>query len=393
MSTGLIFLFALAAGASVANLFYNQPLLARIGEKLSTSPGALGAIPTLSEIGYAFGMLLLIPLGDVADRRKVVWRMAAGCALALAGAAFAPTFGVLLASSLFIGLGSGVPQVLMPFASELSGPAQRGRVIGAIQSGLLIGVLVSRTLSGWVGEHFGWRTMYGIAAVVMIALALLLRAKLPTRPPRPTTLPYRKLLGSLWTLWKEERALRFHALWGGLTFGANSVFWAALALHLSELPGHYGPAVAGTFGFVGIAGATVAPFAGRWADRRRNRTLHFWAFGALLCGFAVMLAFGQTLWGIALGAAVLDLGQQTNQVGNQTRVLGLRPEASSRANTLYMTTFILGGAVGSALGPLMLMTEGWTGVCVLGLALAGAGWASLLWAGPRHADRSAEPAT
>ncbi|ABF90296.1 major facilitator family transporter [Myxococcus xanthus DK 1622] len=368
LSTGLVWLMAAASGATVANLYYNQPLLGDIGEALGASGSALGLVPMLTQVGYAVGMLFIVPLGDSLERRRVIVTMNMLVALALVGVALAPTLHWMVAASFVVGVTTIIPQLLVPFAAHLAPAAQRGRVVGTVMSGVLIGILLSRTAAGFIGTHLGWRTMFWIAAGLMLALAGVLRFTLPSQPPM-ASMPYPQLLRSLIHLARTEPVLRLHAVLGALSFGAFSVFWSTLALYLQSLPQKYDAQVAGLFGVVGVAGAAVAPLVGRYADKRGDRRINGAAIVVLLLSFVVMWPLGRWLWGMALGVVLLDLGVQANQISNQTRVYSLRPEARSRLNTLYMVTYFAGGAAGSWLGTFAWTHWGWSGVCASGAAL------------------------
>jgi predicted MFS family arabinose efflux permease len=374
---------AAASGATVANLYYNQPLLADIGRELGATGGSLGLVPTLTQVGYAAGMLFIVPLGDSLERRRVIVTMSMLVTLALVGVALASTLPLLVLASFAVGATTVIPQLLIPFAAHLAPAAQRGRVVGTVMSGLLIGILLSRTAAGFVGAHLGWRAMFWMAAGLMLALAAVLRFVLPAQPPL-AAMPYPELLRSLGHLARTEPVLRLHALLGALTFGAFSVFWSTLALYLQSLPEHYGPQVAGLFGVVGVAGALIAPLVGRYADVRGDRRINALAIGVLLLSFGVMWPLGRWLWGMALGVVLLDLGTQANQISNQTRVYSLRPEARSRLNTLYMVTYFAGGAGGSWLGTTAWTHAGWTGVCAAGAALCAVALLAL-WRGSARA--------
>lgn len=368
LPAGLVWLMAAASGATVANLYYNQPLLGDIGAALGASGSALGLVPTLTQVGYAVGMLFIVPLGDSLERRRVIVTMNMLVALALVGVALAPTLHWLVAASFVVGVTTIIPQLLVPFAAHLAPAAQRGRVVGTVMSGVLIGILLSRTAAGFVGTHLGWRAMFWIAAGLMLVSAGVLRFTLPSQPPM-ASMPYPQLLRSLIHLARTEPVLRLHAVLGALSFGAFSVFWSTLALYLQSLPQRYDAQVAGLFGVVGVAGAAVAPLVGRYADQRGDRRINGAAIVVLLLSFVVMWPLGRWLWGMALGVVLLDLGVQANQISNQTRVYSLRPEARSRLNTLYMVTYFAGGAAGSWLGTFAWTHWGWTGVCASGAAL------------------------
>jgi len=382
---GRVWFMAAASGATVANLYYNQPLLGHIGRELGASGGALGLVPTLTQVGYAVGMLFIVPLGDSLERRRVIVTMSMLVTLALVGVALAPTLPLLVLASFAVGATTVIPQLLIPFAAHLAPAAQRGRVVGTVMSGLLIGILLSRTAAGFVGTHLGWRAMFWMAAGLMLALGLVMRFILPAQPPM-AELPYPALLRSLGHLARTEPVLRLHALLGALTFAAFSVFWSTLALYLQSLPEQYGPQVAGLFGYSGVAGALVAPLVGRYADVRGDRRINALAIGVLLLSFGVMWPLGRWLWGIALGVVLLDMGTQANQISNQTRVYALRPEARSRLNTLYMVTYFAGGAGGSWLGTTAWTQAGWTGVCAAGATLCMVALLVLWWGSSRTAQ-------
>ncbi|HEX8437077.1 MFS transporter, partial [Archangium sp.] len=374
---------AAAAGLAVANLYYHQPLLGDIGRTFHATDGALGLIPTASQVGYALGLLLIVPLGDSLERRRTIVLTTVLVSLALMGVALAPSLPWMVAASGLVGVMTVVPQLLVPFAAHLAPAPERGRVVGTVMSGLLIGILLSRTAAGFLGVRLGWRAMFWLAAGLMLLLAGVLRLALPSQPAS-ATLPYPALLRSLGGLVREEPVLRLHSVLGALTFGGFSAFWATLALYLQSMPQHYGPQVAGLFGVVGVAGAVAAPLVGRYADVRGDRRINVFAIGILLASFVVLGLLGQWLWGIALGVILLDLGAQANHISNQTRVYALRPEARNRLNTVYMVTYFVGGATGAWLGSLAWSRWGWSGVCVVGGALSLTGLVVLGLARPRR---------
>jgi predicted MFS family arabinose efflux permease len=369
LSAGQVWLMAVAAGMAAANLYYNQPLLGDIGREWGASGSALGWVPTLTQVGYALGMLLIVPLGDSLERRRVIVTMTLLSMLAMVGAASARSLAWMVGASFAVGLTTVIPQLLIPFAAHLAAPSERGKVVGTVMSGLLVGILMSRTAAGLVGTHLGWRAMFWIGAGLMLVLAGVLRWRLPVQPAAEA-LSYPALLKSLGSLVREEPVLRLHALLGALTFGAFGAFWATLALYLQSLPEHYGPQVAGFFGLVGVAGALAAPLVGRYADVRGDRKLNALAIGVLLASFAVLWWGRAWLWAIGLGVILLDLGAQSNHISNQTRVYTLRPAARSRLNTLYMVTYFAGGASGSYVGTAAWTRFGWAGVCGVGAALS-----------------------
>ena len=365
-SRRLIWLLTIATGASVANLYYNQPLLSDIARTFQASSRAAGAIATLTQAGYAVGLLLFVPLGDVVERRRLIVVLLCSVAGALLLAALGPTLGVVAGASFAIGLTTVVPQLILPFAAGLAPPAMRGRVVGHVVSGLLVGILAGRAVAGLVNDFAGWRAMFVAAALAMLALALLLRAMLPVSPPG-LTVSYGTLVRSLGTLFRTEPVIRDAALLGALTFAAFSAFWTTLAFRLQEPPLHSGSAVAGAFGVIGLVGAAVAPIAGRRADRRRARETIGLALLGNIAAWIVLLLLGHTLWGIAIGVLLLDAATQAGQVSNQTRVYALPVEAHNRFNTIYMVCYFIGGSLGSAVAMLAWDAFRWNGVCAVAL--------------------------
>jgi predicted MFS family arabinose efflux permease len=361
----LVALLAVGAGVTVANLYYNQPLLASIAHSFGASERDVGIIPTLTQLGYGAAMLVLVPLGDLYERRGLILRMTWASVVALVLVAVAPNLFALALASLVLGAASMVPQYIVPYAAGAAAEHERGRVVGTVMSGLLIGILLSRTLSGFVGAHFGWRTMYIAAAVGMAALSGVLRAYLPAQPVQRVA-SLKALYASLAGLVRDEPVLRLHAVLGALTFASFSAFWSTLAFHLASLPQHYGSAVAGGFGLIGVVGAVAAPLVGRFADDRDSGLVTVLATGAIVLSFAIFGAFGQSLAGLAVGVVLLDLGVQSNQITNQARIYALSPHMRNRLNTVYMATYFAGGALGSASGALARTVGGWPAVSFIG---------------------------
>ena len=364
---------AVGSGLAVANIYYVQPLLADMGRYFGVPDRRMGLVAMLSQVGYAAGMFFFVPLGDRLERRSFILVTLAAVTIALVGMATAPSFLWLAAASLVVGVTSVAPQLLVPFAAHLADPSERGRVVGTVMSGLLIGILAARTVSGVVGEYLGWRSMYGIAAAVMVALALALRERLPRSQPEPLEVSYIGLLLSIGGLLRDEPVLRQSCFFGAMGFGAFSTFWTTLAFHLARPPFEYGSGVVGLFGLVGIVGALAAPVAGRIADRRSAR----WTIGAgltcVLLAYVVLYALGRTIVGMVLGVIVLDLGAQSAHISNQSRIYAVRPEARNRMTTAYMVTYFVGGAVGSSAGAWGWGRAGWGGVCLVGLGMSVAG--------------------
>jgi predicted MFS family arabinose efflux permease len=369
-------LLAATAGTTVGNLYLLQPLLPGVARDFATSPRAVGVVSMLTQVGYGLGMFLFVPLGDVLERRRLMLVLLGAVAVALVVVAGAPTLAILAAASLAVGMTTVVPQLAVPLAAHLAAPAERGRAVGTVMGGLLVGILLARTVSGFVGAHLGWRAVYAIAAVLMLALGVALRALLPVSRP-DASIPYAALLRSLFTLVREEPALREASLLGALGFGAFSVFWSTLAFFLEARHG-LGPDVVGLFGILGAGGALAAPVLGRLADRTSPRANAGISLALALAGFVAFALAGASMAALVLGVLLLDVGVQGNHVSNLARVHARRAEARSRMNTVYMVTYFAGGALGTAVG-----TWAWTGYRWPGTCAAGAGFlaaALAVWA-------------
>lgn len=377
-SAGLMLLLAGGAGLSVASIYYAQPLLGVIASDLRAPVWLTGWIPTATQLGYAVGLVLLGPLADRFDRRRVILVKAFALTFALLLAAAAPSVHGLLAASALIGLTATLAQDFVPAAAALAPAAQRGRVVGTVMTGLLLGILLSRVLSGLVAQHFGWRAMFVVAAA---GLALVGAAAARGLPAFATTakLRYGALLRSLATVWGQYPALRRAAVAQALLGVGFSAFWSTLAVMLHAAPFHLGSAAAGAFGLAGAAGALAAPFAGRIADRkgpqsvvRIGASLSAVAFLAMAAGST--LPVGSQLVLLAVGTIVFDLGVQGALIAHQTIVYGLDAAARSRLNVVLMTAMFLGMAAGSGLGSVLLAQAGW--LAIMGLS-AGSALAAL----------------
>ncbi len=377
---GTVGLFAVATGLSVANLYYSQPLLDEMAAGLGVSHGTAALTVTLSQLGYAAALVLLLPLGDLLDRRRLVPVTAVVTALALAAMATASSAVVLLGAAFAVGAGATTAQILVPYAADLAGDQDRGKVVGSVMSGLLLGILLARTVAGYLAELGGWRTVYVTAAAVMLLLAGTLWWRLPALPAN-STLRYPALLASTARILREEPVLRLRAVLGGLAFAVFSVLWTALTFLLSAGPYHYSSGTIGLFGLLGVAGALTASVAGRIADRGRAALVTTLTC-VLLAASWLPLAFGARVTvSLAAGIVLLDLAVQGLHVTNQSQIYRLRSEARSRLNSAYMTIYFLGGALGSTLAPIAYDAGGWSGVSVLGAALGAA--AVLVWLASR----------
>ncbi len=360
----------LACGVGVSNIYYNQPLLLDMAQSLHVDHSQMGSVAVATQVGYSIGILAFVPLGDVIERRGLMVRLFAGVAIFALLAALAPNLWTLLLASIALGLTAAVTHVVVPIAPELAEDEERGRAVGTVMTGLLLGVLLARTVSGWIASFFGWRAVFVFAAVANAAFVPLLLRKLPKLPPH-TPLPYVQALRSLWTLIRTQPLLRESSVIGGLVFGAFSAFWTTLVFLLGSKHYHLGAGTAGSFGILGATGALIAPIAGRVADRRGSRAVVTLGLALLSLGFCILWLLGYHLLGLVLGLIVLDLGAQANQIANQTRIFGLAPGARGRINTIYMTIFFLGGSLGSLFSTMAWARGGWGGVCALGLGLLG----------------------
>ncbi|WP_219966455.1 MFS transporter [Deinococcus irradiatisoli] len=376
LTSATITLFAVAVGLIVANLYYAQPLLPQIASAFHVSVGAAARLVTWTQLGYAAGLALIVPLGDSVNRRRLTLGLSALSVLGLLGVAAAPQFWLFALGSVLLGLTSVAAQVLVPFAASLADPQSRGKVVGTVMSGLLLGILLARTVSGLLAAWLGWRWVFVVAAAALTLLTAALWRRLPGGAPQ-SRLAYGKLLASVVRIVREEPILRRRSLYGLLGFAAFSVFWTSLAFLLSGPPYFYNEAAAGLFGLVGAVGALAASWAGRQADAGHGRRSTGMMALLITASFGLIWWGGNSLWALVLGVAVMDLGVQGLHITNQSEIYRLRPEARSRLTTVYLTSYFAGGVLGSALSSVAYVQLGWAGVCGLG-ALFGAlvllGW-------------------
>jgi predicted MFS family arabinose efflux permease len=374
LSTPLVFTLAAGAGLSVASIYYSQPMLDIISKQFNAGIGAVGMVPMLTQAGYALGILLLAPLGDRHDRRTIIFIKGLLLVAALLLCGFSGGLSALLVASFITGLTATVAQDIVPASATLAPERSRGKTVGTVMTGLLVGILLSRVVSGVVAEYFGWRTMYMIAALAVLLITLTLWRVLPRFAPG-TSVSYPRLLLSLVHLWRHHQTLRRAALAQGLLSVAFSAFWSTLALMLSDRF-HLDSAVAGAFGLAGAAGAMAAPLAGSFADRIGPARVTQAGAALVTISFALMfllplLPMPAQLALIVVCTIGFDLGVQATLVAHQTLVYGLAPEARSRLNALLFTVVFIGMATGAALGSLALAHWGWNGVVALA-TLAGA---------------------
>jgi predicted MFS family arabinose efflux permease len=383
MSGGWVLPFlGMACAVSVGSIYYNQPLLLVMGQTFHRDARAMEFVAVATQMGYATGILCFVPLGDVAERRALMMRMYAAVSVALLLVAFAQGITWMIVASVLVGLMASVTHIVVPMAPDMVSHEKRGKAIGTVMTGLLLGILLARSFAGWVAKINGWRTVFIVAALMNLIFVPIMYRVMPRMEPRES-LTYKNTMRSLWTLFKTEPLLREAGVLGALSFASFSCFWTVLAYLLDS---HYGmgPGVAGTFGLVGAAGALVAPFAGWLADKRGTRFVVTVAGAVLTFSFLwlwweerLRLSIGWHMGALVVGVVALDLGQQMMQVGNQTRIFGLGSQVRSRLNTIYMVMYFLGGALGSALSGWAWSLWGWNGVSVLALLFVAA-------AGLRH---------
>ena len=372
ISRSCVLLLATTCGAAVASLYYAQPLLHTIAGAFSVSEGTAGLLVTITQAGYVVGLALLVPVGDLFERRRLIAALLVVTAASLGLAAAAPTFVLFAVALAVVGVSAVVAQIVVPMSSSLAGEHERGSVVGTVMSGLLIGILLARTISGIVAQLFGWRVVFAFAAVAMLLLAAILSRALP-KVPATERLRYPALLRSVLELVRSEPLLRQRMVLGATAFGCFSVLWTSLAFLLSGPPYHYGNAAIGLFGLAGLAGAVAAPVAGRLADRGHGRLAMSAAILVLLASWG-LLAFGKSsVVALIGGIAALDLGAQAMHISNQSAVYTLHGQARSRLTTAYMVAYFLGGVVLSATTSALYASGGWYAVCVLGAATAAVG--------------------
>jgi predicted MFS family arabinose efflux permease len=367
LSNLLILVMSIACGLTVANLYYIQPLLADIAKTFHVSQLSIGLAAMLTQIGYAVGMIFILPLGDIKEKRSLIVIVLLCSIISLMSMFFSSNIYILIISSFAVGFTSIIPQLIIPLAAQLSNPQQRGQTIGKIMSGLLIGILLSRTVSGILGSHFGWRTVYLIAAIMMLVLMVILRKFIPLCEP-DSDIKYTQLLKSMIDLIKTEPVLREASINGALMFSAFSAFWTALIFLLESSHYNLGAEAGGLFGLVGISGALATPLVGKMADKRGSRFAIGICIIVVIVAYLFFFLFGFKILGLIIGIILIDLGVQSCNVSNQARIHSLNEKTRNRLNTIYMVSFFLGGALGSFLGSYCYSQFGWYGVCTFGMS-------------------------
>ncbi|MEF7638448.1 MFS transporter [Bacillus thuringiensis] len=371
ISSVLIILLATSCGIIVANLYYAQPLIGVISNVIGLSNSSAGLIVTLTQIGYVVGLLFLVPLGDIVENKKLILILLFLSAFALISMVFVKSATLLLIVSFFIGLGSVAAQVLVPLVSYLSSENARGRVVGNVMSGLLLGIMLARPISSLVADIWGWSAIFALSATVIIVLTFVLTKVLPTRKPKGKT-NYRALLNSMWQLLRTTPILRRRAIYHACVFGAFSLFWTTVPLLLSSPAFHFSQTAIALYALVGITGAVAAPIGGRLADLGWTRPATGIALTVVIISLILPLFIqSSSLFGIAvlvIAAILLDMGVSANLVLSQRLIFSLNPEIRSRLNGLFMAIFFLGGAVGSFIGGWAYALGGWNLTLWIGIA-------------------------
>lgn len=364
----ILWTLSIVAGISVANLYYNQPLLNMIRQELGVSEFTTNLIAMVTQIGYALGLLFVVPLADMYKRKKIIITNFSILTISLLSIALAPNIHVILIASLFTGICSMVPQIFIPIAAIYSKPENKGRNVGLVVSGLLSGILVSRVISGLIGDLFGWREMYYIAAGLMVVCGIVVITVLPDIQPTFKG-RYSELMKSLLSLLKEFPALRVYAVRSGLAFGSFLAMWSCLAFKMGQAPFFAGSDVVGMLGVCGMAGALSASLVGKYVKKVGVKRFNFWGCGLILLSWLLLYFGGNYYTSIIAGIIIIDIGMQCIQLSNQSSIFELCPAASNRVNTIFMTTYFVGGSLGTFLSGTAWQLFGWAGTACVGVLL------------------------
>lgn len=365
----LLWTLAIISGISVANLYYNQPLLNRISEDLQVSEFTANLIPMTTQIGYALGLLFIIPLGDLYKRKHIIITNFLLLALSMWGFAVSTHIYFTLTASLITGICSVIPQIFIPIAAQFSCPEKKSQNIGLLVSGLLTGILGSRVISGIIGEYWGWRTMYYIAAIIMLLCIIVVLRTLPDMPSNYKG-TYLGLMKSVFSFIKNNDTLRMVSARAGLCFGCFLSLWACLAFKMSGEPFHAGNNIIGMLGLCGIAGAMTASQVGKYVHKLGVRKFNYIGCILMMLSWLILYLFQDSYIGIIAGIILIDIGMQCVQISNQSCALSLAPHASNRMNTIFMTTYFIGGSLGTFLAGTFWHSLGWAGVTGVGICMA-----------------------
>jgi predicted MFS family arabinose efflux permease len=379
-SPGVIWAMTAGTGTVIANLYYAQPLEAVLAEHFHTPATALGFIVTVLQVGYALGLALILPLGDLLDRRKLLAVLMSVVVLGTVAMALAPSLAIFGAAAALVGLTSVAVQIMVPFAAQMAPEGAEGKAVSTVISGLLLGILLSRTVAGIIASALGWQAVFLVGASATAIITLILWRALPTVPPS-TSLSYGKLLGSVIQLVVSEPVLRQRMLYGGLTFAAFSAFWTSVTFLLSGQRYGWNSGQIGAFALLGVAGALMARVAGRLTDRGHGHVTTGVSLMIMAASFVLIAEGSTSLVALAIGAVLMDLGGQAVHICNQGRIYAIRADARSRLNTAYMVAYFVGGSLGSSSSVVIYKSFGWSGVCWLSgglVTLAALAWLGLV---------------
>ncbi|WP_322066025.1 MFS transporter [Burkholderia ubonensis] len=374
LTRGMTLLFACACGIVIGNIYYAQPLLAAIAHSFGRTPAELGFLVTLTQLGYAASLLLIVPLGDALNRHTLIVRLLVLNVVALAAVACSTSFHAFIAANVALGFVTCSTQLLVPFAASLADARTRGRAVGTVMSGLLLGILLARVAAGAIADWLGWRAVYAIAALMVLGLTGVLAVKLPKdrRDARLGLVDYAVLMKSLAALVRAQPLIALRSAYGALVFACFSLLWTGLTFLLSQPPYGYTEGRIGLFGVVGAVGALAATSAGRLVDRGHGNAATGLFAAAVLASFALIAAGAHSLAALIAGILLLDVGVQGMHISNQSVIYALAGDARNRVTTIYLTSYFIGGALGSFAASVAFGADGWRGVCAAGAVLAGA---------------------
>ena len=369
LPASLLWTLAIIAGISVANLYYNQPLLNRISRDLQTSEFTANLIAMITQIGYAIGLLFIIPLGDLFKRKTIILINFTVLVVSLLTIALTPYIHLILFTSLLTGICSVMPQIFIPIAAQFSTPETKGKNVGMIVSGLLTGILASRVVSGIIGEYLGWRFIFFVAAGMMVICVIIIMRVLPDMPCNFKG-RYSDLMKSLFSLVMEYPQLRISSLRAGIAFGSFLALWTSLAFKMEQAPFFAGNNIVGLLGLCGIAGALTASYIGNYVQVLGVKRLNYIGCGLIFSAWFSLYSGQNSYVGIIIGIFIIDIGMQCIQLSNQTTIFSLNPKAANRINTIFMTTYFIGGSIGTLLAGTFWHWFGWQGVVGTGITLA-----------------------
>lgn len=366
---GIVMAMAILAGITVSNLYYNQPLLEMISDDLGISQVTANLMTFITQVGYAFGLLFIIPSGDMFSRRRIITiclMIAAVMALVIG---LSDNIYLICAVSLLLGATSVIPQLFMPVAGQFSQPKDKAKNIGYVLSGLLTGILAARVVSGFIGEWLSWRAMYYIASALMV-ICCVVSLRIMPEMKRNFFGTYPQLMLSVWTIFRTHPRIRLNSLRGGLAFGSMLSIWSCMAFHIAGKPFCAGSDMVGILGLCGMAGAFAASGLGKYVPKYGIAKFSFFGASLQIIGWLIACIFGNGYLGLIVALITVDIGTQFQQLSNQTGCIAEIPEASNRANTIFMTLYFIGGSLGTFLSGLGWSMLGWNGVCIVGASFA-----------------------